>query len=152
MADRDLRRRVGASCRTSSTRPSPRGARPPGSRTASRSGRRLAVEAGLRFDHSEVNGRSDWSPRLAATLTLGDATRLRGAVGKYTQSPGYDKLVQSDAFVDLSNTGSVDLPNERSLHASLAFERDLGPGIEARAEVYYKTFRDLTVGRLESES
>ena len=81
-----------------------------------------------------------------------DATRLRGAVGKYTQSPGYDKLVQSDSFVDLSNTGQVDLPNERSLHASLAFERDLGPGIEARAEVYYKSFRDLTVGRLESES
>jgi outer membrane receptor for ferrienterochelin and colicin len=115
-------------------------------------GRRLAVEAGLRFDRSEVNGRSDLSPRLAATLTLDDATRLRGAVGKYTQSPGYDKLVQSDFFVDLSHTGTLDLPNERSLHGSLALERDLGPGIEARAEVYYKSFRDLIVGRLEGEA
>ncbi len=113
---------------------------------------RLAVEAGLRFDRSEVNGRSDWSPRLAATLTLNESTRLRGAVGKYTQSPGYDKLVQSSSFVDLSNTGRLDLPNERSLHGSLALERDLGPGVEARAEAYYKTFRNLTIGRLETEA
>jgi hypothetical protein len=113
---------------------------------------RLALEAGLRFDRSEVNGRSEWSPRLAATLSLGESTRLRGAVGKYTQSPGYDKLVQSDSFVDLSNTGKLDLPNERSLHAVLALERDLRPGLEARAEAYYKTFSNLTVGRLETEA
>ena len=113
---------------------------------------RLALEAGLRFDYSEVNARPEWSPRIAATVTLDDATRLRGAVGKYTQSPGYDKLVQSDAFVDLSNTGQLQLPNERSLHASLALERDLAPGVEARAEAYYKTFSNLTVGRLETEA
>ncbi len=113
---------------------------------------RLAVEAGLRFDYSEVNARPEWSPRVAATLNLNEATRLRAAFGKYTQSPGYDKLVQSNSFVDLSNTGKLDLPNERSLHTSLALERDLAPGIEARAEAYYKTFSNLTVGQLETEA
>ncbi len=115
-------------------------------------GRRLVLEGGLRLDHSEVNARTDLSPRLAATLTLGPDTRLRGAVGRYAQSPGYDKLVQSDYFVDLSHVGRLDLPNEHSVHASLALERDLAPGLEARAEAYYKTFRDLTVGRLETEA
>jgi hypothetical protein len=113
---------------------------------------RLAVEAGLRFDYSEVNDRPAWSPRLAASLTLNQTTRLRGAFGKYTQSPGYDKLVQSNSFVDLSDAGKLELPNERSLHASIALERDLAPGVEARAEAYYKTFSQLTVGRLETEA
>ena len=142
----------GASCRTSSTRPSPRGDRAPGSRIASRSGGASPSRRACASTTARSTGAPTWSPRLAATLTLDDATRLRGAVGKYTQSPGYDKLVQSDSFVDLSNTGKLDLPNERSLHASLSFERDLAPGIEARAEVYYKSFRNLIVGRLESEA
>jgi outer membrane receptor for ferrienterochelin and colicin len=112
----------------------------------------LLVEAGLRLDHSDVNARTDLSPRLAATLSLGPQTRLRAAVGQYTQSPGYDKLVQSDYFVDLSHAGMLDLPNEKSLHYALSLERDLAPGLLLRAEAYSKTFSDLTVGRLETEA
>jgi hypothetical protein len=78
--------------------------------------------------------------------------RLRGAVGRYTQSPGYDKLVQSDYFVDLTHVGRLPLPNESSWHYSLAIEKDLVPGVEARLEAYEKTFRDLTIGRLETPS
>lgn len=114
-------------------------------------GTKLELEAGLRLDHSEVNARTDLSPRLSATLALGSRTRLRGAFGKYTQSPGYDKLVQSDYFVDLTHAGILALSNERSLHYSLALERDLGAGLQARAEAYYKTFDSLSVGRLETE-
>jgi outer membrane receptor for ferrienterochelin and colicin len=112
----------------------------------------MTVSAGVRLDHSEVNRRTDLSPRIAWSLDFGARTRLRAALGKYTQSPGYDKLVQSDYFVDLSHAGTLRLPNERSLHASLALERDLAAGLQARVEAYYKSFDHLTVGRLETEA
>jgi hypothetical protein len=112
----------------------------------------VTADAGLRWDHTEVNGSNELSPRIAVGLGLGARTRLRTAFGKYTQSPGYDKLVQSDYFVDLSHAGTLGLPNERSLHASLTLERDLAPGLQARVEGYYKSFDGLTVGRLETEA
>jgi TonB dependent receptor/TonB-dependent Receptor Plug Domain/Carboxypeptidase regulatory-like domain len=112
----------------------------------------VTVDAGLRFDHSAINARSDLSPRIAAGLCFGAHTRLRAAFGKYTQSPGYDKLVQSDYFVDLTHAGTLGLPNERSRHLSLVLERDLAPGLLAKVEGYYKSFDDLTVGRLETEA
>ena len=112
----------------------------------------VTVDAGLRWDHSDINARSDLSPRIAVGLRFGARTRLRAAFGKYTQSPGYDKLVQSDYFVDLTHAGTLGLPNERSLHLSLALERDLAPGLLAKVEGYYKSFDDLTVGRLETEA
>jgi hypothetical protein len=111
----------------------------------------LLLEPGLRYDWSGVNGRSTVSPRLAATLRLGTATRLRAGFGLFTQSPGYEKLVQSDYFLDLSSTGRVDLDHARATHALLGIERDLGAGVTVRLEGYYKSFRDLIVGRLETE-
>jgi TonB-dependent Receptor Plug Domain len=115
-------------------------------------GSRLVMDVGLRADRSEVNARSEFSPRLGAALSLDTRTRLRASFGKYTQSPGYDKLVQADYFLDLSQAGTLALPNERSLHTSFAIERDVTAGFLARAEMYYKSFSDLTVGRLETES
>ena len=54
---------------------------------------RLSVEPGLRLDWSTVNGDAVLSPRFAATVALGGASRLRVAGGLYTQSPGYEKLI-----------------------------------------------------------
>lgn len=113
--------------------------------------RRLVVEAGLRLDHSGVNGKTTLSPRLRATLLLGPSTRLTAGLGRFTQSPGYEKLVQSDYFVDLTGAGVLPLEHQRASHAVLGLERDLAPGISARVEGYYKSFERLIVGRLESE-
>jgi hypothetical protein len=115
-------------------------------------GRSLSLEAGLRLDWNGVNRRTTVSPRASATLRLGDATRLRAGGGLYTQSPGYEKLIQADYFVDLSDARGLELPYERSSHAVLSLERDLAPGFTVRAEGYYKTFADLVVGRLETEA
>jgi hypothetical protein len=112
---------------------------------------RLLLEPGLRYDWSGVNGRSTLSPRLSATLTLGSATRMRAGFGLFTQSPGYEKLVTSDYFLDLSGSGRLDLLHARATHLLLGFERDLGPGLTVRVEGYAKRFRDLVVGRLETE-
>jgi outer membrane receptor protein involved in Fe transport len=113
---------------------------------------RLSLEAGLRLDWSGVNRRTTLSPRLAATLRLGEATRLRAGGGLFTQSPGYEKLVQSDYFVDLSGELGRSLAHERALHAVLGLERDLAPGVSARVEAYWKDLDDLIIGRLETEA
>lgn len=115
-----------------------------------RLGARLNLSAGLRFDHSGINDRSEISPRLAATLNLNRVTRLRLALGLHTQSPGYEKLVQADYFVDLSSSGPIALGNERSRHALLSLERDLAPGLQARLEGYTNAFDHLLIGRLET--
>jgi len=114
--------------------------------------RSLVLEPGLRFDHSNVNQRSTVSPRLRAVLAFGPRTRLRAGVGLFTQSPGYEKLVQSDYFFDLTGSGPLPLDYERARHAMLGVEHDFAPGLVARVEGYYKRFDQLIVGRLETQA
>jgi hypothetical protein len=113
-------------------------------------GTRASVQAGLRWDRTGNTRETLFSPRLAASLFLGPSQRIKGAVGRYTQGPGYEKLAQSDYLLDLSDTEG--LVSEKATHASLGFEQDLPGGYTVRAEGYYKRFADLLVGRLESES
>lgn len=109
----------------------------------------LAVLGGLRLDRSGLTGDLDVSPRFSAVLGLGASTRLRASVGAYSQSPGYEKVLQSDYFVDLG--AAPDLRNEKARHAAISLERDLGRGFTTRLEVYRKSYADLVVGRLETE-
>jgi len=111
---------------------------------------RLTAEPGLRIDWSGLAGEVVASPRLALAADLGRGLRLRVAGGLFTQGPGYEKLLQSDYFVDLSNTGELGLRSERAWHGLVGLERTLGRGIVARAEAYYKQFGRLIVGRLET--
>ena len=112
----------------------------------------FSLEAGLRFDWSGVNRRATLSPRLAASWRLGRATRLRAGGGIFTQSPGYEKLIQSDYFVDLSGELGRSLAHERATHAVLGVEHDLALGWSARVEGYWKDMSDLIIGRLETET
>jgi len=112
----------------------------------------ISVEPGLRIDWSTVNGDVTVSPRFAATINLNEISRLRLAAGLYTQSPGYEKLIQSDYFFDLSKEYIVNLRHERSTHLVGGFEQDLGENQLLRVEGYYKTFNDLIVGKLESNA
>ena len=59
-------------------------------------GSRATVQAGLRLDHPGSTEGVLLSPRVAASWFLGPSRRIRGAIGRYTQSPGYEKLAQSD--------------------------------------------------------
>ena len=113
---------------------------------------RLSIEPGLRVDWSTVNGDATLSPRFAATVGLGRGSRLRVAGGRYTQSPGYEKLIQSDYFFDLSPDVVTTLRHERATHLVTGFEKDLGADTLFRVEGYRKTFDDLIVGNLESEA
>ena len=113
--------------------------------------RDLTIEPGLRFDWNDVNRRSTVSPRLAASLRLDASTRLRAAGGLYTQSPGYEKLLQSDYLIDLTGGPALDLDSERAVHAVLGLERDLAAGLTLRVEGYYKKFDRLVIGALETD-
>ena len=89
---------------------------------------RLLVEPGLRLEWSTVNGDAVLSPRFAATLALGWESRLRVAGGLYAQSPGYEKLIQSDYFFDLSPGRIEALRHERATHVVAGFEKDVRRG------------------------
>jgi hypothetical protein len=112
----------------------------------------LAIEAGIRLDRSGVNRDTQLSPRATATLALDSRTRLRTALGRYTQSPGYEKLVQSDYVLDLTGANVGRLRSEQAIQASAGLERDIGSGATLRVEAYYKTSSRLLVGRLETET
>jgi hypothetical protein len=111
----------------------------------------VTLVPGLRWDWSGLNGRASLSPRLNAVVALNAATRLTAAAGLYTQSPGYEKLLQADHFTDLTAAGRLDLRPERAIQLLVGVDRDVAPGLAGRVELYYKGFSDLIVGRLETE-
>jgi hypothetical protein len=112
----------------------------------------LTAEAGLRLDRSRLTGEASWQPRFSLALDRGSAGRWRAAAGAYAQSPGYEKLYQSDYFLDLTGARARGLRNERALHALLGYERTLGAGFTARLEGYYRRFDRLVLGQLESDA
>ncbi len=111
---------------------------------------RLTVEPGVRADYSSVNREWTVSPRVSLGAEPGAGLRLRAAGGMYAQSPGYEKLLQGDYFVELTGTGALKLKSERSWHGIVSVERNLGSAFVARLEGYVKTFDRLLVGQLES--
>jgi hypothetical protein len=113
---------------------------------------RLRVEPGLRFDKTSVTGGASLSPRASLVADLTNRTRLRLSAGAFTQSPGYEKLLQSDYFVNLTSETDAKVRPERSTHAVVGLEHALASGVTARVEGYYKSFRDIVIGRLETQA
>lgn len=111
---------------------------------------RLRFEPGLRLDWSGITNETTLSPRLATVLDLTSHTRVRVAGGLFTQSPGYEKLLQSDYFLNLSDSDSLSLRSERAWHALTSVERRFDSGMTMRVEGYYKDFDRLVLGRLET--
>jgi hypothetical protein len=113
---------------------------------------RLTLQPGLRVDRSSLTRQSVVSPRVSGSLILGRAWRLDAAVRLHSQSPGYEKMLQSDYFIDLSERTASPIKAERALHAVAGLQRSFGGGVSARVETYYKRFSDLLVGRLETDA
>ena len=113
---------------------------------------RLSVEAGLRVDKGGVAGDTTVSPRATAQIQVTPSARLRLAAGRYTQSAGYEKLIQSDYVLDVTAPEATRLRSERADQLAAGIEQGLPSGAMVRMEGYYKRFQDLLVGRLETES
>lgn len=115
-----------------------------------RVGPRASVAGGLRLDWNGISKETLASPRLRFQFAISPRTTLRAAGGLYTQSPGYEKLLQSDYFVDLTHASDLDIKSARSRHLVVGLEHQMSPAVTAKAEAYYKTFDRLLVGRLET--
>jgi len=113
---------------------------------------RLTLQPGVRLDWNDISKEAVLGPRFSAAYDIGSGYRARAATGLYTQSPGYEKQIQADYFVDLSDTSAVTLRSERSWHAIAGVEKDLGTSAMLRVEGYYKGFNRMIVGRLETEA
>lgn len=113
---------------------------------------RVTLQPGLRVDRSSLTGQTTLSPRLSGTVTLGPTWRLDGALRMHAQTPGYEKMVLSDYFVDLTSPAASALAAERAVHAVAGLQHDLGGGFNARVDAYYKRFDHLIVGRLETDT
>lgn len=110
----------------------------------------IHLTGGARLDWSHLSGETLLSPRARATIDVSARTRLKFAGGLFTQSPGYEKLIQSDYFVDLSNSRSQGLVAERSIHMIAGVEHSLNDRTTLRVEAYHKTFDRMIAGRLET--
>ena len=109
----------------------------------------VSFEGGVRVDRSGVNRDLTVSPRFTSTWSFTPATRLRAAVGRYAQSPGYEKLVQSDYVLDLSGSNASRLKSERALQSALGLEHTVG-SLTMKVEGYYKRESRLLIGQIET--
>ncbi len=105
----------------------------------------LVLQGGLRWDYSAFNEKQTLSPRLNASYRLDEKTKVKAAWGLYYQSPGYDKLVNQNFFVDYSK--KINLRPEQAQHWILGVERFLTRQTLLKTEVYFKPYRDLITGR-----
>ena len=112
---------------------------------------RLLLAAGLRLERPGGGVEAALSPRLNATLDLGNGGRIKAGAGVNRQSPGYEKLLHSDYFLDLSRDVRPRLGLEKSLDLVLGYGRGIGDGLDVSVEGYYRDFSNLVLGGLESE-
>lgn len=108
----------------------------------------LSAEGGLRLSRSSMTRNVEVEPRASLLLRTSDRSRWRAAYGSHSQSPGIEKLLQADYFLDLSGLG---LRNEQARHTTFSFERDVR-FVSLKAEAYYKNFSDLILGALETDA
>ena len=113
---------------------------------------RVAIEPGVRLDYSSLNDHLSVSPRFTATVAVAPKTRVKASGGLFVQTPGWEKLLQSDYFVDISADGHLNLANERAWHAVTSIEREVGRTVLVRLEGYFKRYDRLIVGRLETDA
>jgi hypothetical protein len=105
----------------------------------------LSVQPGLRFDYYQIIGRAFLQPRLNISYALNPVTTLRGAWGIYRQSPGYEKLLDQQAFYDYSQAATSHLTAEQATHYVLGAERWLTEEWHLKVEGYYKKFDKVIV-------
>jgi hypothetical protein len=97
----------------------------------------LRVVPGLRMDYFGVIPRGAVDPRLSAFVFAGKNTTLKAGVGAYSSPPLLSLLTPE--------FGSPNLLPERAIHGSAGVTEKLLLGIEAGADLYYKSFSDLAV-------
>ena len=110
----------------------------------------FSFQPGLRFDYFGILGTSTVAPRINVLYSLDEITTMRVAWGLYFQSPGYEKLLDQNSFIDLTNAAIGTLKAENAQHLVLGFERWLNPEWQVKVETYYKKFKNVIVQEIVS--
>lgn len=114
---------------------------------------KLFIQPGLRLDYYQIIEKIYLSPRFNVSFAVDENTTLRGAWGMYVQSPGYEKLIDQQQFIDLRDADYIrSLRAERAMHFVLGIDRWLSDQWLFKAEAYYKLFNDLIVQRKEEQT
>ena len=145
-------RKAAPACPTCCSRRARRPAPAPGSSTPGRCIRGCRCRADCASTTAGSRAKACCRRGFRLTTGLDARTRLRVAAGRYTQSPGYEKTVQSDYVLDLTSDAAGPLRSEQAVQVSAGLERSLGRGFELRLDGYVKRFTDVLIGQLESEA
>ncbi|MCU0452275.1 MAG: TonB-dependent receptor [Bacteroidetes bacterium] len=116
----------------------------------------LTMKPGLRYDWYDLLGKGYISPRLSAAVRGDAVTTLRASTGIYYQSPGYEKVVDTQrpnsGLNDLDERYTRGLEAERAVHVVLGIDRWLTDDIRVSADVYQKRFSNLITPTVVSGS
>jgi len=100
---------------------------------------------GLRLDYYDLLDKLYLAPRISFSYAFNNTTTLRFVWGIFYQSPGYEKMRDSQRLLDLSETYTKDLEAEKATHYVLSLERWLTEEWRFKFETYYKNFENLIV-------
>lgn len=104
---------------------------------------RLYIQPSLRFDYYDILDKAYLAPRISLSYAIDELTTLRGVIGLYYQSPGYEKIVDQGVLFDFADRYTKQLSAENALHYVLGIERWLSSEWSLRVEGYYKSFENL---------
>ncbi len=108
---------------------------------------RLFLLPGLRYDYYDLLGKSYLSPRIGLSYGVDDITTIRAAYGRYRQSPGYEKVVDTqrpnNGLNDLDERYTRRLEAERAVHAVVGVDRWLTDEWKLSVDIYRKEFSGL---------
>lgn len=105
---------------------------------------KFTIEPGIRLDYYSILENAYISPRLNASYALDDNSTVRGSIGRYLQSPGYEKIFGQSQFFDFSDRETVEkLHPEEAIHYVAGVDRWLLNSLYLRLEGYYKDFQNL---------
>jgi hypothetical protein len=103
----------------------------------------LALKAGVRWDRSTLAEMNVVSPRASLHWRPTTTWELRGAWGRYSQSPSYEALQGDGYFLDLRGIKDLDLEPERAEHWLLGANHTFDGGFNVALDVYQKNLEDI---------
>ncbi len=105
---------------------------------------RFTVDPGIRFDYYTILGNVYVSPRLSASYALDQRSTVRGSIGRFLQSPGYEKIFGQSQFFDLTDREAMHrLQPEEAHHYVFGIDRWFSNSLYLRIEGYVKDFVNL---------
>ncbi|RJP69211.1 MAG: hypothetical protein C4539_07940 [Ignavibacteriales bacterium] len=103
------------------------------------------LNPGIRADYYNLLDKLYLAPRISFSYAFDNTTTLRFVWGIFFQSPGYEKMRDSQRLLDLSDKYTKNLEAEKATHYVLSLERWLTEEWRFKFETYYKNFSNLIV-------